>query len=139
MSGVGSRWRRRRRRQSLPDDGRQPIRGVEEQGDFEVRAWIQADLLGLRLLTVTSRVVTGEPQSFRDGSPLLSTKAVARRRMSPSETTGRSAEARRSSPRSANGRHERQGLEQAVALLDQCNHTLETLERLSSNGGRKGQ
>jgi hypothetical protein len=141
VNDVGSRWRSRRR-QSLPGDGGQPILGADEQGDFEVRAWIQAELLGIRLLTVKSRVITGEPHSFRNGSslvalsgakgtarrPTTATKTVSRAPVPPSLGTAHEAEARQPS----NGRHKRQGLEQAVALLNQCTHTL---EHLSLNGG----
>lgn len=117
MSDVGSRWRRTRRRQRLRGDGWQPSLGTGEQGEFEVRAWIQADLLGVRLLTLKSRMVTGEPGSFRKEPSLVAP---------PQGITGRSTTATRTA----------KGLEQAVALLQQ---STDTLDRLSLNGRPHGR
>lgn len=97
---MSARWRRRhdrggrsrRRRNEQPPD--------DEQGDFEVRAWIRAELLGIPLLTVKSRVLTGEPKAFQ-----------------------RSPQTR---PH-LDGRQADQGMVQAVALLSRCTHTLDEL------------
>jgi hypothetical protein len=136
---VGSRWRRRARRQSFTGDGRQLIWGTDEQGDFEVRAWIQAELLGIRLLTVKSHVVTGEPRSFRRASPAAvrsdangsNGRAATPKLGVPLDPASRSAQAgqTRQTRRLSNRRSAGQGVVLAASLLSRCTHTLDGLSR----------
>jgi hypothetical protein len=108
---MSLRWRRRHGR-----DGRSRRRPDEQppdddQGDFEIRAWIRAELLGIPLLTVKSRVLTGQPRAFR-----------------------RWPQTRRH----LEGRQADQGMVQAIALLSRCTHTLDELST-SSKGDRPGR
>lgn len=140
---MGSRALRRGRRHSLAGLSRNGAGGGGEQGDFEIRAWIQAELLGIRLLTVESRVVTGQPRSFRKAMspPVVSSGAkgptippTPRGKVPPTIADARRLRATQTSGarRQSKGGYQRHGLEQAMVLLDSCT---QTLEQLSLNGG----